>query len=69
MEKKLKTLDEHNKIMNDLYFKEKDNHNGIACPKCGEEMIDTNPNVTLTSCPPKKNVGCEKCGYTGYRIY
>jgi C4-type Zn-finger protein len=44
--------------------------NGIACPKCGEELLDTQPNVTLTSMPPQKNVGCssEKCDYTGYRI-
>jgi hypothetical protein len=44
--------------------------NGIACPKCGEELLDTQPNVTLASMPPKKNVGCssEKCDYIGYRI-
>ena len=44
--------------------------NGIACPKCGEELLDTKPNETLTSIPPKKNVGCssEECDYMGYRI-
>jgi hypothetical protein len=40
--------------------------NGIACPKCGEEMYDTNPNMILTSNPPKKSVHC-KCGFSGYR--
>jgi DNA-directed RNA polymerase subunit RPC12/RpoP len=42
--------------------------NGIACPKCGKELMDTNPNMTLTSYPAQKNVHCPKCGYTGYRI-
>ncbi len=42
--------------------------NGIACPECGSELVDTHPNVTLTSCPPRKNIGCESCDYTGYRI-
>jgi DNA-directed RNA polymerase subunit RPC12/RpoP len=42
--------------------------NGIACPKCGEEMFDSNPMATLTSMPAKKNVHCSKCDYVGYRI-
>lgn len=42
--------------------------NGIACPECGSEMLDTQPNVTLTSNPPQKNVHCPKCGYAGYRV-
>jgi hypothetical protein len=25
--------------------------NGIACPECGEELIDSSPNVTLSSNP------------------
>lgn len=43
--------------------------NGIACPKCGCELYDTNPNITLTSNPPQKNTHCsnEKCDYKGYR--
>ena len=40
--------------------------NGIACPKCGEELYDTN-SLILTSMPPKRNIHCE-CGYKGYRI-
>lgn len=42
--------------------------NGIACPECGEELFDSQPNVVLTSNPPQKNVHCEKCGYKGYRF-
>jgi hypothetical protein len=42
--------------------------NGFACPKCGEELFDSKPMITLTSMPPKKNVHCSKCDYVGYRV-
>ena len=42
--------------------------NGIACPQCGSEMLDSQPGMTLTSNPPQKNVHCPKCGYAGYRV-
>lgn len=32
--------------------------NGIACPKCGAELVDPRPNETLTSFPPQKNTAC-----------
>jgi hypothetical protein len=73
MAKKLKTLQEHN-TMNTTFHRgllpQSPVLNGIACPKCGEELLDTQPNVTLSSMPPQKNVGCssDKCDYTGYRI-
>jgi C4-type Zn-finger protein len=72
--KKLISLDEHNSTSSTLYWglmRQKPIPNGIACPKCGEELLDTKPNETLTSIPPQKNVGCssKKCDYTGYRIY
>jgi predicted RNA-binding Zn-ribbon protein involved in translation (DUF1610 family) len=67
----LVSLDEHNSIawatQVNMYSNEP-KPNGIACPKCGEELMDTNPNMTLTSHPAQKNVHCPKCGYTGYRI-
>ena len=73
MKKKLISLDQHNTTNSTFHWGmtgQKPVPNGIACPKCGEELLDTQPNVTLTSMPPKKNVGCssEKCDYTGYRI-
>jgi hypothetical protein len=67
---KLKTLDEHNSIawsnqVNMFYNEPKPN--GIACPKCGNEMWDSTPMVILTSNPAQKNIHCN-CGYVGYRI-
>jgi hypothetical protein len=71
MSKKLKNLAEHNSqasrsqwaMINDSPVL-----NGIACPKCGEEMFDSNPMTILTSMPAQKNVNCSKCDYVGYRI-
>jgi hypothetical protein len=66
----MKTLEEWN---NDAHARHKfsmDNSpklNGIECPECGEELLDSSPMITLTSSPPKKNIHCE-CGYRGYRI-
>jgi hypothetical protein len=42
--------------------------NGIKCPKCNEELMDTYPNMILTSDPPQKNVHCPKCDHKGYRF-
>ena len=72
MKKKLKNLFEHNNMSSTFHsglFGQSPVLNGIACPKCGEELLDTHPNQTLASMPPKKNVGCssDKCDYTGYR--
>ena len=41
--------------------------NGIACPKCGAELMDTD-GMILTSYPAQRNVKCSKCEYVGYRI-
>jgi C4-type Zn-finger protein len=72
MSKKLKTLDEHNSTARAVHSFDynKPQTNGIACPKCGEELYDSQPMMTLTSNPPQKNVACmkENCGYVGYRI-
>jgi DNA-directed RNA polymerase subunit RPC12/RpoP len=42
--------------------------NGIACPKCGRELWDSSPSITLTSDPPQKNIHCPACGYRGYAL-
>lgn len=41
--------------------------NGIACPECGKELVDTSPSTILTGIPPRRNVSCQ-CGYVGTRI-
>lgn len=65
----MKTLDEFNKERLDLY-RDKSNPtpNGIACPKCNNELYDSNPQFILTSYPPRKNVHCEKCAFHGTRL-
>lgn len=42
--------------------------NGIACPKCGKELVDSEPHITLTSNPPQTRIACESCDYSGYRV-
>jgi len=66
----LKSLEQHNAekmktIVSWFGYKEK---NGIACPDCGEELYDSDPMLTLTSFPAKKNIHCDNCHYLGYRI-
>lgn len=71
MKKKLKSLENHNAEAisnNQLYYGNQPKLNGIACPKCGEELFDSNPMITLTSYPAQKNVHCSKCDYVGYRF-
>jgi hypothetical protein len=69
----LVSLDEHNsnawstQVNMNMYSSEP-KRNGIACPKCGNELMDSNPMATLTSHPAQKDVHCSKCEYKGYRI-
>ena len=42
--------------------------NGIACPECGKELVDSSPNLILTSNPPQTSTACPECGYTGRRV-
>ena len=70
MKKKLKTLDEHNARLNRWLNSNAPHPNGIACPKCGEELYDSDPMTMLASDPPQKNIACLRpnCGYIGFRI-
>ena len=72
MPKKMKSLEEHNTQTGNLYwwqfYTNEPRPNGIACPNCAEQLVDSNPMMTLTSFPPKKNINCIKCDYVGYRI-
>jgi len=69
MSKELTPLDEWNNIARKNYFNEYNPRpNGIACPKCGKELVDVEPNTMLTSWPPQLRIACQHCRYTGYRI-
>ena len=62
---KLKSIKEHNdgKIF-DAYggnaFK-----SGLACPKCGSELMYVDQNLLLSS-PPQRRVQCSKCNHIDY---
>jgi len=65
----MRTLEEHNDEVLD-FVKRMTSYpkpNDIACPKCGEELMDTD-NRVLTSNPPQRNIHCPSCGYRGYRF-
>jgi C4-type Zn-finger protein len=42
--------------------------NGLSCPDCQNELVDSNPMLTILGNPSKKEVSCEKCGYNGFRV-
>ena len=70
-DKEMIKLEEHNRNRRKFYdgFLNSDPRpNGIACPECGSELMDSDPHILLTSIPPRKSVHCPNCGYTGSRI-
>lgn len=65
-QKELKSLEEFNlEKLNSLPFKYK---TGIKCPECEveRELVFENPQAILPSDPPKREVRCIFCGYSGY---
>jgi transcription elongation factor Elf1 len=67
----MKTLSQHNQErerMREAFNRQKQRPNDIECPKCGRELVDIDPNVTLTCDPPQKAIKCLSCGYSGYRL-
>lgn len=73
--KKMKSLEEFNKDRMEAIERhsitfDSPRPNGIACPLCGNELVDSFPESTLMSNPPKKNIACIVigCGFKGYRI-
>ena len=42
--------------------------NGVACPTCGNELLDTHPNLILNYKPPQKHIKCSKCAFRGVRL-
>lgn len=64
--RKLKTLEEHDaESIRGYASVGLPRFNGIECPKCKSELVDSD-NFVLTSNPPKKNISCPKCCYRGY---
>ena len=60
-EPKLKSIKEHN----NLFTKEISFSTGIACPKCGYELMYVDQNLLLSN-PPKRRVQCSKCNHIDY---
>jgi DNA repair exonuclease SbcCD ATPase subunit len=58
---KLKSIKEHN----NLFTKEISFSTGIACPKCGYELMYVDQNLLLTN-PPQRRVQCSKCNHIDY---
>lgn len=68
--KKLQSLEgfnEKNQSHTSLWIS-KAQPNGIACPRCGAELLDSTPNTILTTNPPKMAIHCDDCGYKDFRI-
>ena len=60
-EPKLKSIREHN----NLFTKEISFSTGIACPKCGSELMYVDQNLLLSN-PPQRKVQCSKCNHIDY---
>ena len=58
---KLKSIKEHN----NRFTKEISFSTGIACPKCGSELMYVDQNLLLSS-PPQRRVQCSKCNHIDY---
>ena len=67
----LESLAEHNaRIQSQLQWDSivQSRPNGIACPKCGKELLDTNPTQVLLTSPVQYRIHCSACDYTGTRF-
>jgi hypothetical protein len=65
-EPKLKSLKQHNDVKLTNVFGVYSKNSGFACPICTSEMIYTNPDMMLTSHPPKREVRCSNCKHIDY---
>jgi len=65
----MKSLDDFNKQQRAKWVKSNDPQpNGIACPECGHELVDSRPMIVLDSYPPQLEISCPTCNYKGYRV-
>jgi len=63
---KLKSLKQHNDSKLTNVFGVNSKNSGFACPICTSELIYTNPDMMLTSHPPKREVRCSNCKHIDY---
>ena len=64
----LKSLADANAERAKVYETLKDRPNGIACPACGNEMVDNDASMMLTSNPAQTQISCPSCGYETLRV-
>lgn len=70
----LKSLDLHNAEVMAAHTKQQRLNSGIMrtgleCPRCKAELFDSKPSEFIDSAPPRKEVECVECGYTGERFF
>ena len=65
-EPELMPLKQHNDSKLTNVFGVNSKNSGFACPICTSELIYTNPNLMLTSHPPKREVRCSNCKHIDY---
>ena len=62
----LMPLKQHNDSKLTNVFGVNSKNSGFACPICTSELIYTNPDMMLTSHPPKREVRCSNCKHIDY---
>jgi len=71
MTKNLKSLQKFNQERQEYHDHLDDPRpNGIACPKCGGELIDSSPGLIITTNPGLASIHCpsDDCDYVGTRL-
>lgn len=64
----LMELEEYNKTASLHYGEYEPRYNSIRCPKCGNELIDAEPDVTISTYPPRTRVECLECNFKSTRV-
>lgn len=60
----MKTLSEHERDRRDPPYETA--WLNVACDHCGGELYNPTPGMLLMCSPPKINVRCSKCDFSGY---
>lgn len=64
----LVSLADHDAVRRAAWDNKAPSRNGIACPLCGNELLDLSPSVQLMSYPPQLDIGCTVCSYKATRV-